>query len=275
MIDPKHDLPITRQAELLGISRGAVYYVPRPISEEDLALQRRIDELHLERPFAGSRMLRRFLRAEGHEVGRKHVASLMRRMGIEALYRKRSTSRREPGHEIHPYLLRNLAIERPNQVWAMDITYLPMRRGFVYLCAVMDWASRRILSFRLSNTLTADFCVEALQEAIARYGKPEIVNTDQGSQFTGAEFIGKLNESGIAISMDGKGCWRDNVFIERFWRTIKYEEVYLRAYETVSHARESVARYIAFYNGLRGHSSLQDRTPDAAYFGELEMKVAA
>jgi putative transposase len=275
MIDPKHDLPITRQAELLGISRAAVYYVPRPISEEDLALQRRIDELHLERPFAGSRMLRRFLRDEGYDVGRKHVGTLMRRMGIEALYRKRSTSRREPGHEIHPYLLRNVAIERSNHVWALDITYLPMRRGFVYLCAVMDWASRRILAFRLSNTLTADFCVEALEEAIARNGKPDIVNTDQGSQFTGTEFIGKLRTNGIAISMDGKGCWRDNVFIERFWSTIKYEEVYLRAYETVSEARESITRYIAFYNSQRGHTSLQDRTPDAAYFGQMELKAAA
>jgi putative transposase len=275
MIDPKHDLPITRQAELLGISRAAVYYVPRPISEEDLALQRRIDELHLERPFAGSRMLRRFLRDEGYDVGRKHVGTLLRRMGIEALYRKRSTSRREPGHEIHPYLLRNVAIERSNHVWALDITYLPMRRGFVYLCAVMDWASRRILAFRLSNTLTADFCVEALEEAIARNGKPDIVNTDQGSQFTGTEFIGKLRTNGIAISMDGKGCWRDNVFIERFWRTIKYEEVYLRAYETVSEARESITRYIAFYNSQRGHTSLQDRTPDAAYFGQMELKAAA
>jgi putative transposase len=275
MIDPMHDLPITRQAELLGISRAAVYYVPRPISEADLALQRRIDELHLERPFAGSRMMRRFLRKEGYEVGRKHVATLMRRMGIEALYRKKSTSRREPGHEIHPYLLRNVAIERPNQAWAMDITYLPMKRGFVYLCAVMDWASRRILSFRLSNTLTADFCVEALEEAIARHGVPEIVNTDQGSQFTGTDFIDAVRKSGASISMDGKGCWRDNVFIERFWRTVKYEEVYLRAYETVSQARESIARYIAFYNGQRGHSSLQDRTPDAAYFLELEMRLAA
>jgi putative transposase len=275
MIDPKHDLPITRQAELLDISRAAVYYVARPISEEDLALQRRIDELHLEHPFAGSRMMRRFLRDEGHDVGRKHVATLMRRMGIEALYRKKSTSRRDPGHEIHPYLLRNLAIERPNQVWALDITYLPMKRGFVYLCAVMDWASRKIMSFRLSNTLTADFCVEALEEAIARHGAPEIVNTDQGSQFTGADFIEAVRKSGASISMDGKGCWRDNVFIERFWRTVKYEEVYLRAYETVSHARESIARYIAFYNARRGHSSLQDRTPDAAYFGQTELKAAA
>jgi putative transposase len=219
--------------------------------------------------------MRRFLRAEGYEVGRKHVATLMRRMGIEALYRKKSTSRPEPGHEIHPYLLRNLAIERPNHVWALDITYVPMKRGFVYLCAVMDWASRRILSFRISNTLTADFCVEALEEAIARHGKPEIVNTDQGSQFTSEEFIAVLKKNDIAISMDGKGCWRDNVFIERFWRTVKYEEVYLHAYDTVSAARESIARYIAFYNGRRGHSSLQERTPDAAYFDKLQMKAAA
>jgi len=275
MIDPKHELSITRQAELVGISRAAVYYVPRPISEDDLALQRRIDELHLERPFAGSRMLCKLLRKEGHEVGRKHVATLMRRMGIEALYRKRSTSRREPGHEIFPYLLRNVAIERPNHAWALDITYLPMRRGFVYLCAVMDWASRRILAFRLSNTLTADFCVEALEEAMVRHGKPEIVNTDQGSQFTSGEFIDKLKANDIAISMDGKGCWRDNVFIERFWRTIKYEEVYLRAYETVSAARESIARYINFYNSQRPHSSLADRTPDTAYFGRMELSAAA
>ena len=275
MIDPKHELPIARQAELLEISRAAVYYVPRPISGADLALMRRIDALHLECPFAGSRLLRKLLRAEGHAVGRKHVATLMRRMGIEALYRKKNTSQRHPEHEVYPYLLRNVPIERANQVWAMDITYIAMRRGFVYLAAVMDWATRRILAFRLSNTLTADFCVEALDEAIGRHGVPQTVNTDQGSQFTASEFIGKLKSRSIAISMDGRGCWRDNVFIERFWKTLKYEEVYLRAYDTVSAARESIARYLGFYNGRRPHSSLEDRTPDAAYFAALPLKQAA
>jgi putative transposase len=275
MIDPKHELPIARQAELLEISRAAVYYVPRPISGADLALMRRIDALHLEYPFAGSRLLRKLLRAEGHAVGRKHVATLMRRMGIEALYRKKNTSKRHPEHEVYPYLLRNVPIERANQVWAMDITYIPMRRGFVYLVAVMDWATRRVLAFRLSNTLTADFCVEALDEAIGRHGVPQIVNAHQGSQFTASEFIGKLKSRSIAISMDGRGCWRDNVFIERFWKTLKYEEVYLRAYDTVSAARESIARYLGFYNGRRPHSSLEDRTPDAAYFAALPLKQAA
>jgi putative transposase len=275
MIDPKHELPIARQAELLEISRAAVYYVPRPISGADLALMRRIDALHLECPFAGSRLLRKLLRAEGHAVGRKHVATLMRRMGIEALYRKKNTSKRHPEHEVYPYLLRNVPIERANQVWAMDITYIAMRRGFVYLVAVMDWATRRVLAFRLSNTLTADFCVEALDEAIGRHGVPQIVNTDQGSQFTASEFIGKLKSRSIAISMDGRGCWRDNVFIERFWKTLKYEEVYLRAYDTVSEARASIARYLAFYNQRRPHSSLEDRTPDTAYFAALQLKAAA
>jgi len=275
MIDPNHELPVTRQAELVGISRAAVYYVPRPVPEVDLALQRRIDALHLEHPFAGSRLLKKLLRAEGYEVGRKHVATLMRRMGIEALYRKKNTSRRHPGHAIYPYLLRNVSIERSNQVWALDITYIPMRRGFVYFCAVMDWATRRILAMRLSNTLTADFCVEALEEAIVHYGTPQIVNTDQGSQFTGSEFIDVLKRRNIAISMDGRGCWRDNVFIERFWKTLKYEEVYLRAYDTVSEARASIARYIAFYNGWRPHTALADRTPDTAYFASLELKAAA
>jgi len=275
MIDPKHALAVTRQAELVGISRAAVYYVPRPIPEADLALQCRIDALHLEHPFAGSRLLKKLLRAEGYAVGRKHVATLMRRMGIEALYRKQSTSRRHPGHAVYPYLLRGVAIERANQVWALDITYIPMRRGFVYFCAVMDWATRRILAMRLSNTLTADFCVEALEEAIAHHGTPEIVNTDQGSQFTGSEFIGALKTRNIAISMDGRGCWRDNVFIERFWKTLKYEEVYLRAYDTVSEARASIARYIGFYNGRRPHTALADRTPDAAYFASQELKAAA
>ena len=255
MIDREHDLPITRQAEVLGISRGSVYYLPRPVPAADLAFMRRIDELHLEHPFAGSRMLRDLLAAEGFEVGRKHVATLMKRMGIEALYRRPNTTKPEPGHKIYPYLLRGLAIERPNQVWAMDITYIPMARGFVYLAAVLDWASRRVLAWRLSITMDAAFCVEALEEAMARYGKPEIFNTDQGTQFTGAAFTGVLAGNGIAISMDGKGAWRDNVFVERLWRSVKYEEVYLHAYDSVSEARASIGRYLAFYNRASEHPS--------------------
>ena len=275
MIDPKHEVSITRQAELLGISRAAVCYVPRPIPEADLALMRRIDELHLEYPFAGARTLRDLLEQESIYAGRKHIGTLMARMGIEALVRRKSTSRRAPGHEIYPYLLRNVVIEESNHVWALDITYIPMKRGFVYLVAVMDWASRKILSFRLSNTLTADFCVEALEEAIVRYGVPRIVNTDQGCQFTCTEFIAALKGKKIAISMDGKGCWCDNVFIERFWKTLKYQEVYLRAYDTVSEARSSIARYIEFYNSRRPHRTHKGRTPDTAYFAALPMKQAA
>ncbi len=205
MIDTSHKLPIVHQTRLLQLARSSVYYQPKAKSETDLALMRRIDELHLEHPFAGARMLRDMLRAASHVIGRKHVTTLMRKMGIEALYRRPNTSRRHAAHRIYPYLLRNLAIERPNQVWAMDITYLPMKRGFVYLAVVLDWASRRILSWRLSNTLTADFCVEALEQALARHGPPQIMNTDQGSQFSSSEFIGLLNAHGIAISMDGKG----------------------------------------------------------------------
>jgi len=275
MIDSGHDLSIMRQAQLLELSRSALYYRPQPSSAADLALMRRIDELHLEHPFAGTRMLRDLLRQEGYAVGRKHVARLMRTMGIEALYRKAHTSRRHPEHRIYPYLLRGLTIDRPNQVWAMDITYLPMARGFVYLAVVLDWATRRILAWRLSNSLTADFCVEALEEAITRYGVPEIMNTDQGSQFTGSEFIGTLERDRIAISMDGKGCWRDNVFVERLWKTIKYEEVYLHAYDTVSAANESLARYVSFYNGRRPHTALDRQTPDAAYFNRLPLAAAA
>jgi putative transposase len=275
MIDGGHDLPIMRQAQLLDLSRSAVYYRPQPTTAADLALMRRIDELHLEHPFAGARMLRDLVRQDGYAVGRKHVATLMRRMGIEALYRKANTSRRHPEHRIYPYRLRGLTIDRPNQVWAMDITYLPMARGFVYLAVVLDWATRRILAWRLSNTLTADFCVAALEEAITRYGTPEIMNTDQGSQFTGSEFVGVLERHQIAISMDGKGCWRDNVFVERLWKTIKYEHVYLHAYATVSEAKTKLTTYIDFYNGRRPHAALDRQTPDAAYFNRLPLAAAA
>jgi putative transposase len=275
MIDRSHTLSLARQAEELGISRSSLYYNPQPVSAADLAIMRRIDELHLEFPFAGSRMLRDLLAAEGFTVGRLHVATLMKRMGIEALYRKPATSKPTPGHQIYPYLLRKLPITRPNQVWAMDITYIPMARGFVYLTAVVDWFSRRVLASRLSITLEAAFCIEALEEALARYGRPEIFNTDQGSQFTSTAFTEVLLKNGIAISMDGKGAWRDNVFVERLWHSIKYEEVYLKAYDSVSEARASIGRYLAFYNGRRPHSSLDRRTPDQAYFTPLPQLAAA
>jgi putative transposase len=275
MIDRAHDLPIGQQAKVLNISRGSVYYLPRPVSASDLALMRRIDELHLEFPFAGSRMLRGLLAAEGSKVGRRHVKTLMRRMGIEALYRRPRTTKPEPGHKIYPYLLRGLEIARPNQVWAMDITYIPMARGFVYLAVVLDWFSRRVLSWRVSITMEAAFCVEALEEALARHGKPEIFNTDQGSQFTGAAFTSVLASNGITISMDGKGAWRDNVFVERLWRSVKYEEVYLKAYDSVSEARTSIGCYLDFYNRRRPHSSLDDTTPDQAYFDLMPFRAAA
>ena len=275
MIDRSHALPLTRQAEELGISRGSLYSPPRSVSASELALMRRMDELHLEYPFAGSRMLRDLLNAEGFTVGRLHVATLMKRMGIEAIYRKPNTSKPAPGHQIYPYLLRKLPITRSNQVWAMDITFIPMARGFVYLAAVVDWFSRRVLAWRLSITLEAAFCIEAVEEALAHYGRPEIFNTDQGSQFTSHDFTSVLSKNSIAISMDGKGAWRDNVFVERLWRSIKYEEVYLRAYESVSEARASIGRYLTFYNGQRPHSSLDRRTPDQAYFNPLPQLAAA
>jgi len=275
MIDREHALSLTRQAALVGLSRGAIYYEPRPLPQSDLELMRRIDELHLEHPFAGSRMLRGLLGREGYAVGRKHVTTLMRRMGIEAIYRKKNTSRAHPEHRVYPYLLRHMKVERANQVWAADITYLPMARGFVYLVAVIDWYTRKVLSWRLSNTLTTDFCVEALQEALERYGQPEIFNTDQGCQFTDVDFIRVLKDHGIHISMDGKGRWRDNVFVERLWKSVKYEEVYLRAYDTVTVARTSLARYFRFYNTIRPHTALDRRTPDDVYFESLPLAQAA
>ena len=266
MIDRAHRLSVSRQARLLGISRGSIYYQRRPASVADLLFMRRIDALHLDYPFAGSRMLRGLLRQEGYEVGRLHVATLMKRMGIAALYRRPTTSHPTPGHQIYPYLLRKLAVTRPNHVWAMDITYVPMARGFVYLVAVLDWFSRKVLAWRLSLTLETGPCVETLRDALAWHGTPEIMNTDQGSQFTSVAFLTALQDAQIAISMDGKGAWRDNVVVERLWRTIKYEEVYLRAYRSVSEARSGLGRYLAFYNRSRPHSSLGGQTPDQVYF---------
>jgi putative transposase len=275
MIDRSHELALVRQATLLGLSRSRLYYEPRPVPAAELAIMRRIDALHLDYPFAGSRMLRDLLRGEGVVIGREMVRTMMRRMCIEALYRRPNTSKPMPGHKIYPYLLRGLTVERPNQVWCMDITYIPMARGFVYLAAVVDWFTRRVLAWRLSITMEVDFCLDAVGEALGTYGRPEIFNTDQGSQFTSAAFTGLLLENKIAISMDGRGSWRDNVFVERLWRSVKYEEVYLRAYDSVGGARASLSRYLVFYNALRPHSSLDARTPDHAYFNPLPHSAAA
>ena len=275
MIDRTHKLSVARQCRALELARATAYYRPKPVSDADLALMRRIDEIHLEYPFMGARQIKRLMVNEGVAVGRKRVTRLMRLMGIEAVYCRPKTTRRNPAHPVYKYLLRGLNIDRPNQVWAMDISYIPMARGFVYLTAVMDWATRRILSWRLSNTMTVDFCIEAVEEAIARYGKPEIFNTDQGSQFTSFEFTDMLKRHDIRISMDGKGAWRDNVFVERFWRSIKYEEVYLHGYPSVSEARSSMNRYIQFYNSRRPHTALDGKAPDSVYFASLPAQKAA
>lgn len=248
MIDRGGKLAVKRQGQLLDLSRSSVYYTPRPVSDRDLGLMRRLDELHLEAPFYGARKLAAALRREGHEVGRRHVTTLMRRMGIEALYRRPRTSIAARGATIYPYLLENVVIERPNQVWASDLTYLPMAHGFLYLMAILDIASRKVLAWRVSNTMRADFCVEALEEALRMFGPPEIFNTDQGSQFTSEDWTTPLKAADVAISMDGKGRWIDNIFIERLWRSVKYEDVYLHAYASGSDARQSLRKYFAFYN---------------------------
>jgi putative transposase len=267
MIDRSDELSVKRQCELLDLNRSGVYYVPRPIPEADLKLMRRIDELHLKHPYYGARRLAKQLRREGFDVGRLHVATLMQRMGIEALYRKRRTSVPARQAQIRPYLLGGLVIDRPNQVWASDITYIPMAHGFLYLVAILDVASRKVLSFRLSNTLTADFCVEALEEALRKFGKPEIFNTDQGAQFTSEDWIDTLEAAHVKISMDGKGRWIDNVFIERLWRTVKYEDVYLHAYRDGRDAQQRLTAFFEFYNAGRIHQALDYRTPDEVYFG--------
>jgi putative transposase len=246
MIDRRHGaLPVVRQCELLGVARSSVYYEPVPAHPADLDLMRRIDEQYLRTPFYGSRRMTAWLRRAGHGVGRKRVRRLMGLMGIEAIYQKPNTSRKHPENKIYPYLLRDLTIDRVNQVWCSDITYIPMAKGFLYLVAVMDWASRRVLAWRLSNTLDAEFCVDALEEALVRHGRPEIFNTDQGSQFTSAAFTGLLVEHGVAISMDGKGRFLDNILIERLWRSLKYEEVFIKAYATVAEARAGIGGYLS------------------------------
>jgi putative transposase len=270
-----HALSKTRRCQLLQLSRSTAYYCPEPVSAQDLVLMRLIDEIHLRLPFYGSRRVRDELQTQGHPVNRKQVRRLMRQMDLRALYPRPRTSQPGKGHKIYPYLLRDLIIDRPNQVWATDITYIPMAKGFMYLVAIMDWHTRRVLSWRVSNTLDTDFCIEALDEALKRYGAPEIFNTDQGSQFTSEAFTGVLKDNGIDISMDGKGRWVDNVFVERLWRSVKYEDVYLHAYETPVELRTGLARYFEFYNTRRRHSALDRRTPDAVYFDSATYNLAA
>lgn len=268
-------MTITRQCKLLELCRSSFYYQPKPVSPADLALMRRLDELHLAHPFLGARRLARVLQREGVPVGRRHVGSLMRLMGLAPIYRRKRTSLPGKGHKIYPYLLGGLALERPNQVWAADITYVPMAQGFAYLVAIVDLYSRKTLAFRVSNALATDFCVEALQEALARYGVPEIFNTDQGSQFTAEEFTTVLLAKGVRVSMDGQGRWVDNVFVERLWRSVKYEQIYLHAHATMRELREALTTYFAFYNARRPHQSLKYRTPDEMYFATSKLRKAA
>jgi len=275
MIDKEHTLPLTRQSKILELSRSSLYYKAVPINEGDLQLMRLIDEIHLKHPFMGSRSIRDQLQGMGHNVGRQHVSTLMRKMGISALYRKPRLSKPHPEHKVYPYLLRGLEITRANHVWASDISYIPMARGFCYLVVIMDWASRKVLAWRLSNTLDASFCTEALEEAIMKYGTPNIFNTDQGGQFTSDAFIKILEDHDIDISMDGKGRWLDNVFVERLWRSVKYEDVYLKAYSSIVEARQGLREYFEFYNNRRRHQSLDRRTPDDVYWSTLPRKVAA
>jgi putative transposase len=276
MINRDHKLSITRQASLLNLSRGTVYYLPQPVSSADLALMRKIDQLHLEHPFMGARMLRDQLARQGIPAGRRHIRTLMLRMGIEALAPQPGTSKAAPGHKIYPYLLRKLTIKRANQVWALDTTYIPMAKGFVYLTAVVDVASRRVLAHKVAITLEACHATEIIEQAFARYGAPDIVNTDQGSQFTATEFTDVVLARGCKLSMDGRGAWRDNVFVERVWRSVKYERVYLKAYDSVSAARADIADYMSWYNTHRPHSKLDRRTPQETYLAALpQMKLAA
>jgi putative transposase len=270
MIDKEHKLPITKQCHILQLSRSSIYYTSCPFNDADRELMRIIDEIHLEEPYLGSRGMKNALRMRGHKVGRIHVRTLMRKMGIEAIYKKPRLSKPHPDHKVYPYLLRGMDITKANTVWCSDITYIPMARGFCYLVAVMDWTSRKVLSFRLSNTLDTSFCIEALEEALSKYGRPDIFNTDQGSQFTSLEFTNILTNNNIRISMDGQGRWRDNVFIERLWKTVKYQEVYLKAYESISHARKELAKFFDRYNTRRPHQGLHDRTPDEVYFSTLQ-----
>jgi putative transposase len=275
MIDRMDKLPVKRQCEILELSRSGIYYTPVPISAKDIELMLQIDKIHLLYPFYGSRKIRNELWAKGYDLGRDRVRRLMRRMGIEALYVKPRLSLAHPGHVKYPYLLRGLEITRANHVWATDITYIPMAKGFCYLVAIMDWTSRMVLAWRLSNTLEGSFCVDALEEAIAKYGCPEIFNTDQGSQFTGEAFTNALRSKGIAISMDGKGRWMDNVFIERLWKSVKYEDIYLKGYGSMGEVKKGLAAYFTFYNEKRWHQNFDRKTPSMVYSATLPQKQAA
>ena len=274
MIKAKHTLPRTRQCQLLSIHRSGTYYQPKPVSDRDQTLMKQIDRIHMAKPFLGSRRIVDALGDVGEQVNRKRVSRLMRLMGIQAIHPGPKTSQPNPQHKIYPYLLRNLSIDRANQVWASDITYIPMETGFIYLTVIMDWHSRKVLSWRLSNSLDSSFCVDALEEAIHRYGKPAIFNSDQGSQFTSTAFTETLLDQDIRISMDGKGAWRDNVFVERLWRSVKYEEVYLKAYESMVDAKQSLKNYFEFYNQRRKHQTLKSR-PDQVYYESIKLAEAA
>ena len=275
MIARADPLPVTQQCRLLDVSRSSVYYKPVPFADKELELMRRIDEIHLKYPFLGIRRIRDRLQREGYMINRKKVQRILRLMGITPLYPKRRTSNPFKGHKIYPYLLKNLSIDRPNQVWATDVTYIPMARGFLYLVAILDLYSRKVLSWRLSNTLDPAFCVDALEEALRGYGAPEIFNTDQGAQFTSSAFTKVLEDAGVRISMDGKGRWVDNVFVERLWRSLKYEEIYLKAYEDVAEARQGIGEYFQFYNQQRPHYALDRFTPDEIYAGTPTHREAA
>jgi putative transposase len=276
MIEPRHPhLSVVRQCELVAVSRSGFYHRPAGETSLNLELMRLIDAQFLETPWYGSRQMARHLRREGYAVGRKRIRRLMAKMGLAPIYRRPRTSTPHPEHRILPYLLRDLAIDRPDQVWCADITYLPMRRGFLYLVAVMDWATRKVLSWRVSNTLDVEFCLEALEEALARFGRPGIFNTDQGGQFTSPRFTGVLQQAGVRVSMDGRGRWMDNVFIERLWRSLKYECVYLHAFETGSELRAGLSNWIGYYNAGRPHSALAGRTPDEAYGADQTVRLAA
>lgn len=275
MIDQRHALPKTRQCKILNLSRSSTYYKAVEVSEHDLNMMSLIDEIHLRYPYFGSRRIRDELSDNGFHVSRGRVSNLMKKMGIETLYRKPRLSKPHPNHRVYPYLLRGMDIERANQVWATDITYIPLAKGYVYLVAIMDWASRKVLSWRLSNTLDTSFCLDALEEAIERYGCPEIFNSDQGSQFTSEAFTAKLKEHSIRISMDGRGRWLDNIFIERLWKSVKYEEVYLKAYDSIAVARKELKEYFSFYNHRRRHQSLSKKVPDEVYWNTLPQKTAA
>lgn len=275
MINMNHALPVTRQCKILDLSRSSLYYQPVPCSEHKLNIMSLIDEIHLRYPFYGSRRISDELLDNGFNVSRGRTSNLMKKMGIEALYRKPRLSKPHPGHKIYPYLLKGLTIDRANQVWAIDITYIPLSKGYVYLVAVLDWASRKVLSWRLSNTLDTSFCLAALEAAIERYGCPEIFNSDQGSQFTSEAFTAKLKDHGIRISMDGRGRWRDNIFIERLWRSVKYEEVYLKAYDSIAIARKELRNYFEFYNKQRRHQGLNKKSPEEVYWSTLQKEKAA